>query len=146
MSSSPRDFLEAANCSLNASSVEGDFRAATSRSYYAAYHEALRVICALPSPGSVAGSQGSHEQIYEQLRHPTTKSDEMNAHSLALGNVLMGLFASRIRADYRPQSDFLHREAKDAYSKAEVFFIGAKTLDAVIGASRKPKLTSTHRK
>lgn len=89
-------FFRLANTIMNSTSQnETVYRTATSRAYYATYHQAHRFACSRDS--AINSSYIKHEQLIKWFRHQTTDPQLMY-----IGLALDALKRSRIHADYEP--------------------------------------------
>ena len=101
MSVSPRDLLREARNAAERENEETARRQAISTAYYAAYHAAREYHNNLPRPGRSKQGVGEHENLIHQLRNPdSTLSEEIRNHSTKVGDLLLRLRPSRIRAHF----------------------------------------------
>ena len=111
MSVSPRDLLREARTLAEREGVETARRKAISTAYYAAFHAAKQYHDALPLPGRSKQNVGDHENLIHALRTPDAAlGDEICKLSIRLGELLLRLRPSRIRADYELQAEITVRE------------------------------------
>ena len=106
----PNELLDAAKV-IGRGEAEVDWRNATSRAYYAAWHRCLpigRSVGLSARPG-----QGVHQQLIETLtgnRNTTLKS---------LGYMLRQCRDFRVEADYEIETDFPPEDARTALEQCE---------------------------
>lgn len=99
---SPDELLACAEHIAGINSLEATYRAAISRSYYAAYPAARDFHIGLSAPGDIRGATGRHQQLLNQLQFPNIPSkDKRFAVSIAIGKTLRQVYSARVHADYR---------------------------------------------
>ncbi|HGJ5884617.1 hypothetical protein [Arsenophonus sp.] len=112
MSIQGRDFLHHAKDFVNMS-CEAGFRSATSRSYYALYHEVCSILQHCPPT--------THDGVLNYLTRDTRRNaepfDKMSL--IQLGAVLGQQKTKRKKADYELDDDFLEIEAKSSIAVVE---------------------------
>jgi uncharacterized protein (UPF0332 family) len=123
----PREFLEVAD-DLAMGIREGDWRSASSRAYFAAFHVARRLLrqCGFAVPQA----DGAHGYLWLRLSnagHPDIKK---------AGNDLRHLRTYRNRADYEIDSLVMHHDAIDAVALADNF------IDVLEAALSTPNIVS----
>ena len=99
MAITPDELLQTAD-ELAQGNRESDWRNATSRAYYAAYHACI------PFAFGSASAEPGHREIADRLTRPTAAM-----HSRSVGYLLDQCRALRERADYRINADFLRGDA-----------------------------------
>lgn len=105
MSVSNLDLLSYSEHLLATSEEEAGLRAAASRSYYAAYHQALDLADKLHCPQPSASKRGCHEKIID--RYKGMYSGEFNISRLLQKQKMV-----RVTADYKLSKGFSREEAK----------------------------------
>lgn len=110
MAITPDELLRTAD-ELARGDRESDWRNATSRAYYAAYH-----VCIPFAFGSQSAEPG-HREIANKLTRPTAAM-----HSRSAGYLLDQCRGLRERADYRISADFLRGEVNTALRASHRIF------------------------
>jgi HEPN domain len=119
MSVSPRDLLREARKVAERADEETARRTAASKAYYAAYHGAKGYHDLLPKPGRSKQNVGDHENLIHSLRYPDqTLGDAICKHSIKIGELLLRLRPSRVRADYDLQAEVTVSDMNDAIEMA----------------------------
>ena len=125
MTCSPQNYLVAAQNVQAHASNEGCFRAASNRSYYAAFHRCKVFIAALPQLNSVQGS-GEHEQLINWLTFPSKKlTSNLQDRSTTIGRYLREMCDARVQADYCPSTVFIKDQMDESLNNAYIIFAGA---------------------
>lgn len=120
MSVAPRDLLNGARQIRAGLADEAGFRAAISRAYYAAYHDARAFHDALPSAGLAGSATGSHEKLIAQLTNPTVPRADPNCmRSRRIGHILNDIYRLRIVSDYKITINVLATDADVALRQAD---------------------------
>jgi len=118
MTIKPSDFLHAAKVST-ASELEVDWRNATSRAYYSAYHRAHQSVDLCPENGHL--HMGSHERLADRF----SRHEARVAKSIAI--ILQSMKRYRHSADYDIGDPFDRSIATNQVAQAGVI---AQKLDA----------------
>ena len=90
---------------LATSDEEAGLRAAASRSYYAAYHQAFDLADKLRCPQPSASKKGCHEKIIDRYK-------DMYSDGFNISRLLQKQKMVRVTADYKLSKGFSREEAK----------------------------------